>query len=89
MQGILNSVLSKLSSLRLSLYQWTFLTLAVAFGALVAAFRAQGTALHKTQIQLLLATTRNSDSAKELAVKIAKDKLQAALADYYRSQGGK
>lgn len=80
---MINTILSFFSNLRLSMYQWIFLTLATAFGTLVVLFRAQGTKLHATQIKLLLATVNNSDEGKEQAVLIAKDKLQAALKDYY------
>lgn len=75
-----------LTGLRLSLIQWTLLTLGSALGVLVLAFRAQGSRLHEAQISLLLATTRNADDTKTLAVVKAKERLALAMKDYYNNK---
>lgn len=75
-----------LSNLRLSFTQWGLLSLALAFGGLIVAFRARGTALHQAQISLLILTTRQADSGKEVAVQVAKEKLAKAMKDYYDAQ---
>lgn len=84
----MNTLLSYFATLRLSLVQWTTLFLAGTVGALVIALRAQGTQLHRAQIQLLLATMNQSDTAKELAVIKAREAFQVAVKEY-QDAGGK
>ena len=83
----MTTLLSYLSTLRLSLVQWITLILAGAVGALVVALKAQGTRLHRAQIQLLLATMNQSDTAKEAAVVKARDSFQAAMKEYLDAGG--
>lgn len=83
----MSTLLSWLSSLRLSLIQWTTLILAGTVGALVIALKAQGTRLHRAQIQLLLATMNQTDTAKEEAVTRAREAFQAAMKDYMDAGG--
>lgn len=83
----MSTIISYLNSLRLSLIQWTCLVLAGAVGALVVAFRAQGSQLHRAQIQLLLATMRQSDTNKEAAVVKAREAFQIAMKDYQDHEG--
>lgn len=83
----MNTVLSYLSTLKLSIVQWSVLLLSGAVGALVIALKAQGTKLHRAQIQLLLTTMAQSDTGKELAVTKARETFQAAYKDYTKAGG--
>ncbi len=77
-----------LASIRLSLAQWGLLSLAVALGIAVVAFRLQGSQLHKAQLALLLATMRQADSGREKAVEAARDRFNVAYKEYLASQPG-
>lgn len=49
----MTTILSLLRNLKLTLVEWLALSLAVAFGGLVAALKVQGSRLHAAQVELL------------------------------------
>lgn len=82
MAGILNF----LKNLRLSLSQWTIVTLAGVVGALVLKLELQGGTVHKLQVQLLEQTTKTTLNADDAAVAAAKTKFQQEKAAYEKAQ---
>lgn len=80
------NLMTWLKSLRLSLIQWGLLTVAAAVGWFVVAYRIQGGELHRAQIALLLATIRQSDTGKEVAVTRARERFNQAMKEYSDAQ---
>lgn len=87
--AILSKLGDKLDKITLSLTQFTVLSLSLALGALVIAFKRQGTALHQAQVELLVGNLRLVDKTDQEAVSRARTRLTTAIAAYKASAGSK
>ena len=83
----MSTILTYLSTLKLSVQQWIILSGATLIGALVVALELQGTRLHKAQVDLLEANLRSKLSVDDSNVQAAQAAFDKALAEYRGKQG--
>jgi hypothetical protein len=78
----MNTVLSFLSNLKLTITQWALMLLTLVVAALVVALRLQGTRLHATQVNLLKAQFGNAMSLQDAKVDAARTAFENAIQEY-------
>lgn len=79
---IADKILGWLSNLHLSLAGYAIALLSAATGALIIAFKLQGSSLHKAKVELLLSKWSLTNTQDEKAVEEAKSAFQKALKEY-------
>ncbi len=82
----MTKLLTFLSSVRLTITQYATLSLAVALGALVVAFRIQGSRLHSAQISLLTDHLNTLQNQRDQDVATATERFNKALEIYNDSK---
>ena len=78
----MNTILSYLSSIKLTLTQYVLLTEAAIIGLLVLVLRAKGSELHKAQLDALEANYLVLKNAQDIKTNAAQKAYFDALKDY-------
>ena len=78
----MSKILSFLSNIKLTAYQWTMGSLAAIAAGLVVALKLQGSKLHSVQVELLRATYGATMTQQDAKVEGARKKFLDALAAY-------
>lgn len=84
----MSKVLDFLGNLHLSLLQWLLLSASTVIGGLVIALKAQGSRLHKAQVQLLSIQYSTAIVKQDADVEKAKEAYRTALG-LYTAKGGR
>jgi hypothetical protein len=78
-----------LRSISLTVGQWLLVTATATIGVLVFLLRRQGTALHRTQVELLGARIDREQDKADASVARAMERYDAAMKAYLDSKGNK
>ena len=84
---MITAIIAFIKGLQLTLTQWLVVGVAAAIAAAVEAFRLQGQALHKAQVQLLEQNIKLREGQDQTATVDAVYKYHQALAAYYQAGG--